>query len=345
MPQNPKKIKHANDNHQAQILPTDRMDFLTAIAMDSGIAAKESMAVRVAAVILKHRHNKTGTIVLKRQTIADEVGCSPSAVDKAVAVLKRQGWYEVKHVYAKPQIGCANTKPQIVANRYDPRWDQAAAVGGVWSIEDRRLCQNDETSKPERGDPYARTSKQNSVSLTQGSKPGVLNPLSTTHSCERAEISQGSGEDRPAGAPADDDLTAIVEKLEKGLPAYDPFDDHKPVDRERSRQGAIVALRKLLRIGWSVPEIESYLDAYRRDFNDVAKRAASTFHPCGKTLASHLWHLVTQCGPDRNDDIGEVVTGWKIPARLLPNAANENLQPPARRYGTYGGECGPDDVF
>jgi hypothetical protein len=337
MPQNRKKLRYANDNTQARILPTDRLDFLNAIAMDHGIPAKQSMASRVAAVILKHRHNQTGKIVLKHKTIAAEIGCSPSAVRRAIDVLAERGWFEVHPQYVNGEC---------TANKYVPCWDQAAAQGGVWSIESRSMLSNEQTSDQQRTDLRSVTSKQNSGVLSQGTKPNVPNPLSTTHSCERAESSQGSGMDCPSGTPADNDLAAIVERLERDLPEYDPFGHHKPVDRQRSRRGAIIALRDLLRIGWTIPEIESYLDAYRRDFTDTAKRAASSFHPCGKTLASHLRHLVTQCGPDRNDDIGEVVTGWKIPARLfLPNAANENAIQPAPCYGTYGGECRPNDVF
>lgn len=201
------------------------------------------------------------------------------------------------------------------------------------------------------------------------SSPNLLSSLHTP-SCEGAESSKGLVEDRPAGAPAADDLNAIVEKLQKDLPTYDPYDDHKPVEPERSRRGAVYGLKELLRIGWTVPEIESYLEAYKEDFSHTLQRASSSFHPCGKTLASHFWHLVTQCGPDRNDDTGELLPGWTIPVHLLtkddreimatgdqpprnderdqPTAANENDEEsklPPLRYGTYGGESDPDDPF
>lgn len=202
------------------------------------------------------------------------------------------------------------------------------------------------------------------------SSPNLLSSLHTP-SCEGAESSKGLVEDRPAGTPAADDLNAIVEKLQKDLPAYDPYDDHKPAKPERSRRGAVYGLKELLRIGWTVPEIESYLEAYREDFSHTLERASSSFHPCGKTLASHLWHLVTQCGPDRNDDTGELLPGWTIPAHLLtkaddrehvatgdqpsqdddhhqPMGANDNEEEsklPPLRYGTYGGESDPDDPF
>ncbi|MCA1498100.1 helix-turn-helix domain-containing protein [Bradyrhizobium sp. NBAIM14] len=199
------------------------------------------------------------------------------------------------------------------------------------------------------------------------SSPNLLSSLHTP-SPEGAESSKDVQGGRPAGAPAGDDLNAIVEKLEKDLPAHAPYDDHKPVVPERSRRGAIYGLKELLRIGWTVPEIESYLEAYREDFSNTLKRASSSFHPCGKTIASHLWHLVTQCGPDRNDDTGELLPGWKIPAHLLadpeliaegnqpprndepdqPTPANENEEEsklPPVRYGTHGGESDPDDPF
>src|SRR4051812_8947020 len=124
MPQNASKSRHDNDNSQAQIMPSDRLDFLAAIAMDHGINARNSLAVRAAVIILKHRHNRTGQIVLKYKTIAKVMGCSVSAVRDAVAVLN-QRWFRVEPVYLDREC---------VANRYDPRWDEAAAVGGIWSV-------------------------------------------------------------------------------------------------------------------------------------------------------------------------------------------------------------------
>jgi hypothetical protein len=130
MAQKASKNNHANDNSQAQIMPTDRLDFLTAVAMDHGINARNSLAARAAVVILKHRHNETGNIVLKYSTIAAEMGCSVSAVRDAVAVLKERGWYIVEPVYIDREC---------VANRYIPCWDEAAAVGRIWSIKDRKI--------------------------------------------------------------------------------------------------------------------------------------------------------------------------------------------------------------
>src|SRR4051794_22121784 len=89
-----------NENSQAQIKPSDRLDFLAAIAMDHGINARNSLAARAAVVILKHRHNQTGQIVLKYKTIADAMGCSVSAIRDAVAVLKER-WFRVEAVYFK----------------------------------------------------------------------------------------------------------------------------------------------------------------------------------------------------------------------------------------------------
>jgi hypothetical protein len=83
MSQKPRKDKNDRDNSEAEIIPTDRLDFLSALAMDHGISAKESMALRVATVILKNRNNETGLIIRKHKTIATEIGCSVSAVRRA----------------------------------------------------------------------------------------------------------------------------------------------------------------------------------------------------------------------------------------------------------------------
>lgn len=323
MSQNTKKNKHATDNPQAEILPTDRADFLNAIAMDHDISAKESMAVRVASIILKHRHNETGTIVLKRQTIAVEIGCSPSAVDKAVAVLKRQGWYEVGHVYAKRKNG-ADTKPEIIANWYDPRWDKAAAVGGVWSIETRRLCQNEEASPPERGDLSPRTSKQNSGSLSHGLQPIVLSSGFPTHSGERVKPTAG-----PSGIPAGDDaLSQFIAEMHKILPEHEPYDGHenrKSFNAERSRQGELPNLRKLILKGWTQDEVQEMIEAYVQSARDDESCAGNTYKQTYKTLSAIFIQLLDKTNDQGGYEGDEEFYGRRLPDRFLPNApANDD---------------------
>ncbi|SCB30412.1 hypothetical protein GA0061099_1004460 [Bradyrhizobium yuanmingense] len=338
MSQKFRNSKHANDNHQEQIEPTDRLDFLNAIAMDHRILAKQSVAFRVAAIILKHRHNQTGTIVLKHRTMAEQIGCSISAVRRGADVLQQYDWFKVEPVY----VG-----QECIANRYIPCWDQAAWLGGVWFVDTRKLnkeqwgpssvlisppLRNEHTPAQQGAHLCSVTSEQNSGLLSQGLQPSDLNPLCATRSGGRAESIQDLAEDdRSSSAPADIlDLSACVEALEKNLPPLEPFGDFKPVSQERSRRGAIQQLKKLRRLGWSLDEIQQYLDAYGRDFERQAKTNFMRKGQCGKTLASLLTQLVDQCYPEtRNTDDGEIY-GWNIPERFLRKAevaaagANDN---------------------
>lgn len=344
MAQIARKNKFHNDNVQIKIDPTDRLDFLAAVAMDHGIAAKESLAARVAMVMFSHRNGKTGLIVLKYKTIAAEIGCSVAAVRRAVDVLVRQGWFTVEHQYVNGEYS---------ANRYHACWDRlsksdAQQRAGVCSATEGGMLGNEQTYAQQRADLCSVTSNQNPESLTQCSEPSESNPEELhTRSAERVELSQGSAESCPSGMPADVvdaiDFSASVDQLEKNLPPFEPSDDIKPVDRERLRRGAIFQMKKLARLGWTLDEIRQYLDAYRRDFDDTVKHG-STFEPWGKTLAKLLAYLVDQCGPDRNDDTGEIY-GWKLPDRFLPNAANDNQTRPAAHYGTCGGTVSIDEPF
>ncbi|QHP67619.1 hypothetical protein EI171_09345 [Bradyrhizobium sp. LCT2] len=166
--QKSRKNKHASDNRcQAEIQPTDRLDFLAEIAMDHDISAKQSMAVRVAAVVLKHRHNQTGLIILRYKTIAKEIGCSVSAVRDAVELLEDLCWFKVEHVYRDGEI---------TANRYTPCWDWAAACGGVWCVESRRLLSRGQTPAEWRTNLCAPGDTQNSGVYSQGVEPSASNP-------------------------------------------------------------------------------------------------------------------------------------------------------------------------
>lgn len=248
--QKSRKNNHANDNSQAQIIPTDRIDFLIAVSMDPGISAKESMAVRVATILVKHRHNETGKIVLKRKTIAEEIGCSPSAVDKGVAVLERQGWCESGNVYARRPKGAA---PEIISKWYDLRWDRAAGFWGNWSIETRRrvdvdnrgvilndevcprtlrpLHQNSETLSPERQGVSSRTLKQNSESSTRCSEPSEKNSHSAGHAdADRNDRSMDVGTSSDDRQSADHWPSDGFDQFIEEMPDYTPFDDYDDAD-------------------------------------------------------------------------------------------------------------------
>lgn len=350
MAQNARKNKHDNDNanSQAQIMPSDRLDFLAAIAMDSGISAKESLAVRVAAVIMSHRHNKTGLIVLKYKTIAAETGCSVAAVRRAVDVLVRQGWLTVEHQYVNGEYS---------ANRYHACWDQAAWVGGVWFVETQTLnkeqwgvcsvlitplLSTEHTPAQQGADPCSVTSIQNSESYTRCSKPGVLDPDFHTASGEAVETGSDSEDERPSGAPADDEhikaRTGYVEGLtqpeflrilEEDMPAYVPFDEHRH-QRDPARASEY-QFKNLMRLGWTRLEILQGVEAYLREFD--RHDHSSEFHgngKSGKTLGGLLAEMVRQCDPeDRNMPNGELFDGWHIPRRFLtdkpiPTAANDD---------------------
>ncbi|MGY3342034.1 MULTISPECIES: hypothetical protein [unclassified Bradyrhizobium] len=246
-----RKNKHANENSnsQAEIQPTDRLDFLAAIAMDHDISAKQSMAVRVAAVVLKHRHNQTGVIVLKYKTIAAEIGCSVSAVRDAVDLLKHLGWFEVEHVYRDGDI---------TANRYKPCWDLAAACGGVWCVESRRLLSRGQASAEWRADLCAQGDTQNSEVYSQGVEPSVSNPIIPERSApgmsacpsqrERADGADRHGNERTAGyQQTSEEAERDWVELKRILPGTSEDAECQPA--ENSTQGAKVLWHRLLKSG------------------------------------------------------------------------------------------------
>ncbi|MGY3369917.1 hypothetical protein ACVWZL_007042 [Bradyrhizobium sp. GM2.4] len=249
MAQKPSKNKHANDNHQAQISPTDRLDFLNAIAMDHRIPAKQAMASRVAVVILMHRHNQTGTIVLKHRTIADEIGCSISAVRRGADVLQEYGWFEIEPVYHGREC---------VANRYIPCWDQAAFLGGIWHVETRKLdkeqwgvCSvlttpllgNEQTPDQQGANLCSVTSNHNSGSLTRGPKPGEENSHSAgTADADRNDRDEDNAEIDHWPSDAFDQFVAI-------MPAYNPFDGYDDSDLAEDLRVAKIRFNQLRKSG------------------------------------------------------------------------------------------------
>lgn len=252
MSRNSEKRKHANDNNncQAEILPTDRLDFLAEIAMDHDVSAKQSMAVRVAAVVLKHRHNQTGLIVLKYKTIAKEIGCSVSAVRDAVELLKDLCWFEVEHVYRDGEI---------TANRYTPCWDLAAACGGVWCVEDRRLLSRGQTPAEWRSDPCPPGDTQNSGAYSQGVEPSASNPIIPERSAPgmsacSSERERACGADRPGNEKQANQYRQTSEEAERDwielnriLPGTSEDAEQQP--GKRSTVGAKVLWFNLLRSG------------------------------------------------------------------------------------------------
>ncbi|WP_407155075.1 hypothetical protein [Bradyrhizobium sp. STM 3557] len=311
--QKPRKNKHANDNNNSQsaILPTDRLDFLSELAMDHEISAKQSMAVRIAVVILKHRHNQTGRIVLKYKTIAAEMGCSVSAVRDAVELIRELGWFEVEHVY---------NDAEIVANSYSPCWDLAAACGGVWCVETRRLLRRGQTPAEQRAEVCSPGGTQNSGIYSRVFDPSGSNPSFPASSGDDAKRSGPARTSRPSGgAPATDEVNRRIAELEAILTPHTPYGDFKS-NTDRSRRGATYQLRKLLRIGWTFEEIKEAAEACESHFQRSCERPSNSFEPCQIAVSSLLSKLVKADADDADE------YGYVIPERFLP--AKEPEQEP-----------------
>lgn len=327
--QKSRKNKHANDHNdcQAEIQPTDRLDFLAAIAMDHDVSAKQSMAVRVAAVALKHRHNQTGLIVLKYKTIAAEIGCSASAVRDAVHLLKDLGWFKVEHVYLDGEI---------TANRYTPCWDLAAACGGVWRVEDRRLLSRGKTPAEWRSDPCPPEDTQNSGVYSQGVEPSDSNPIIPERSAPGVAAGfsvreRACGADRPGNGKQANQYRQTGEEAERDwdeinqiLPGTSSDAEQQP--GERSDRGARVRWNELLRCGVPSGQIVRHAQFY------AARRRQN-----GQWLAGVAGFLTHHFDPKMQED-----------GTYPDDPANDNLEPapePQIRCGTYGGPADPGDAF
>ncbi|MEY9741207.1 hypothetical protein ABIF65_000581 [Bradyrhizobium japonicum] len=374
--------KYEKNDAQAQIAPTDRLDFLGAVAMDHDISARNSLSARVATVALSHRHNQSGKIVIKHKTIAREIGCSVSAVRDAVGVLKKR-WFNVSPVYIDGEC---------VANRYDPCWDEAAAVGGLWSVETQRMLTDDEAAEAQKGNPVilddapvnkddtpcpsedgplapgehasdlqrtglcSSEGMQNSVFVSQGVQPSASNPEKFhTRSAERVERSTDSRKGSPSGSPAGDaDLRQFIAELHTILPEHVPFGDddgQRPFDAERSRRGEFFQLRKLIGAGWTKDEVRTMVEAHVRSVHDESDPGRG-YEPTCKTLSSIFADLFYKTQDQCRYEGDEEFYGQRLPERFLEqeahtSASNDNVKMD-RASGdgsSYGGECGPGDPF
>lgn len=190
-------------------------------------------------------------------------------------------------------------------------------------------------------------------------------PTFSPPSAERGQTGSGSGKGRPSGGPAVDlnliDFTDCVLELEKLLPPFVPYGEYRAMDQtalDRSRRGAIRAMKKLAHLDWTLDEIRQGVEAYRHEY-DEEKRAGywKSDDKCGATLSTVLMRLLAQCDPKRRDTKDGEIFGWKIPSRFLnkphqpdkPQVANDNLEPAPERQlihcGTYGGPADPGDPF
>lgn len=221
-------------NSQTKIDPTQRLDFLSAIAMDHDILAKESMALRVAVVMLKHRHNQTGLIVLKHKTIAAEIGCSVAAVRRAIDILAERDWFGVEHQYVYGEY---------TANKYVPRWDRLlksdAQIGGqVCSITSSPLLDNEQTSVQQRADLCSVTSNHQLRDSNSEIQPRDSNPV------PNASRQEGPAESI-SGSQGSDSESATSDEPSMADGALPPAsNDNQPEDENTARY------REAAELGW-----------------------------------------------------------------------------------------------
>ncbi|MGY2939599.1 hypothetical protein ACVWZ6_009201 [Bradyrhizobium sp. GM6.1] len=298
------------------------------------IPAKQAMASRVAVVILMHRHNQTGTIVLKHRTIADAIGCSISAVRRGADVLKEFGWFAVEPVYHGREC---------VANRYIPCWDQAAFVGGIWHVETRKLdkeqwgvCSvlttpllcNEQTPAQQGGDPCSVTSNQNSGSLTHGPKPGEENSHSAgTADADRNDRDKIDAETDHWPSDAFDQFVAV-------MPAYNPFDGYDDSDLTEDLRVARIRfnqLRKSGKIGF-----HKLMEGVRRYAAEIERTGQSACKPA-TFITGERWEdeYSTEEAPRANDN----------PEPAPQANDNAKFDRASGDGSTYGSESDPGDAF
>lgn len=138
-----------------------------------------------------------------------------------------------------------------------------------------------------------------------------------THSDERVKTRPGSPRSRPSGLLAgDDDLRQFVAELHTILPEHVPFgdDDRKPFNAERSRQGELPQLRKLIRAGWTKDEVRDMVEVY---VQSAREDAGGDYDPTFKTLSSIFAELLDKTMDQNSFEADEEFYGRSIPERFL----------------------------
>ncbi|UQR64295.1 helix-turn-helix domain-containing protein [Bradyrhizobium sp. C-145] len=273
------KHKLGRDNAPTKIEPTQRLDFLSALAMDKRIKARESLAVRVALVLMLHRNGQTGLICPEHKTIAAEIGCSVDAVKDALNILVDTGWFRIVHRFRKGGMKSSN--------QYIPNWRQAttielaSTIGAVpkhheiglgspnrWGLE----AMTDsawEPQEPSEENPVKEPGEENSG---VGRDAGCLDDGSTTNQAEESYANDNEGVDGPS-----EDV--ILEK-------FNAFFEGFPNKLAKYRAEALVEFRKIARAGdTSSRQIMDGLRMYKKRLGDDPRFATTP----ARWLREHRW--------------------------------------------------------
>ena len=172
--------------NKRKIEPTERLDFLRALAADTRLTKTNAAAVAI--YLISCRNGQTGLINPGYATIAKGAGCSVSAAKTAVNKLDDTGWFVV--------IGQKKSSGTNHSNTYIPNWDQARdgiADTPVVSQTDEVVSQTDEGGSAGRR-RVVRLQAANSVNLNPVKEPSEPTPETTC---------TASGRTCASGGPAD----------------------------------------------------------------------------------------------------------------------------------------------
>jgi hypothetical protein len=330
MPQTARKNKHSNDNAKFNIEPTQRLDFLSAIAMDEEIHVREANAVRVAVVLMSHRNGQTGLILLKLKTIAREACCSVSAAQHAIGVLVRAGWFEVVHrYYSEGQQG---------ANQYVPNFAKALVGNDQRASRQRPADVNEDDSTwsaMTRGAGRQRLGALVVKDQPEPSEiePGEIEPVIPECSASGTSCASFRGSAYGAGRHASDRPTPYKQtraeadrtfERVKRMPWRKDSDDPEYQPSAEADHAAVIHWHKLLKSGIAASRIER---AAERFLDETPRH----LYPC---LAGFLSRYASDCTePDSYLYIA--------PDDEQPAAVNDDQRPPERKANGIDWENDP----
>lgn len=341
-------VKFSNDN-ESKISLTDRLDFLAALAMDHDIAAKESLAVRIAVVLLSHRNGQTGLICPEHKTIAAEIGCSVSAVKRSISTLIAAGWLNVVH---RARSGGMQT-----SNQYIPNWSVVAAKRQVANglpgsaFTDYPVARSRTTRQVVYGLPG---SSVTGYELSEGNsvnKPSEENARDSGPAyADRDDACFVDGGVAPSARPARSDAKPVRPPYQQDKTEADqvyamlkrlPWPEEFEVDGEykglslRSRTAAIVHWHRLLRSGVSAGHIYRAAVKHLDNYPDVGRFSLAGF------LSKPAHFTFDPEDADMYIDVdGDPAAGNDN--RSLP--ANDNQQPPERKAAGAEDQPWTDDA-
>lgn len=105
MAQNAQNIKLPNDNSPLNLDPTERLDFILAISMDTRL---KDWDAKVAAVVMSFRNNKTGACFPSHKAIAKRAGLSVTRVQRSLTRLIDFKWIVITHRAANGGLQTSN---------------------------------------------------------------------------------------------------------------------------------------------------------------------------------------------------------------------------------------------